>query len=30
LKSHHSYRNAKAAVARDKLVRTMNGLRHVE
>ncbi len=30
LKSHHSHRNAKAAVARDDLARTMNGLRHVE
>ena len=30
LKSNHSHRNAKAAVACDKLVRTMNGLRHVE
>ena len=30
LKSHHSHRNAKATVARDKLVRTMNGLCHVE
>ena len=30
LKSHHSHRNAKAAVARDDLARTMNGLRHAE
>ena len=31
LKSHHSHRNAKAAVARDDLARTtMNGIRHVE
>ena len=30
LKSHHSHRNAKAAVARDKLAHTMNGIRHVD
>jgi len=30
LKSHHSHCNAKAAVIRDKLARTMNGLRRVE
>ena len=29
-KSHHSYHNAKVAVAQDDLTRTMDGLHHVE